>query len=105
MGKEKERGGMDVQLLTNRHGPLAGSGPLANGAEDDGPWGDFKIITQYRPLLSVAYLGAEELVVVERSLVDVLAGLPPAYWKPSAQAAQGLDVRFCRVVYQTATNR
>lgn len=42
---------------------------------------DFKMITQYRPILYVDFMGAGELVVVERPLVDVLAGLPPAYFK------------------------
>jgi len=90
-GKERERE-RDEQPLVNGHAPLVnGSAPLVNGVdthsgdpfvgEDDRPWRDFKMITQYRPLLGVAYLGARELVVIERPLVDVLAGLPPAYWK------------------------
>jgi U3 small nucleolar RNA-associated protein 4 len=40
-----------------------------------------KMITHYRPILFVDFLGAGELVVVERPLVDVLAGLPPAFFK------------------------
>ncbi|KAF7320238.1 WD-REPEATS-REGION domain-containing protein [Mycena kentingensis (nom. inval.)] len=43
---------------------------------DDG----FKMITHYRPILCVDFLGPRELVVVERPLVDVLATLPPAYF-------------------------
>lgn len=88
-GKEREG---DGQSLVNGHAPLVnGSVALVNGVdahsgdafvgEDDRPWRDYKMITQYRPLLGVAYLGAGELVVIERPLVDVLAGLPPAYWK------------------------
>lgn len=42
---------------------------------------DFKMITRYRPLLFVDFLEAGELVVVERPLIDVLANLPPAYFK------------------------
>lgn len=42
---------------------------------------DFKMITHYRPILYVDFLAAGELVVVERPLVDVLATLPPAYFK------------------------
>jgi U3 small nucleolar RNA-associated protein 4 len=41
----------------------------------------FKVITQYRPNLFVGYIGTKELVIVERPLVDVLATLPPAYFK------------------------
>lgn len=40
-----------------------------------------KLITQYRPILFVDYLGPGELIVVERPLVDVLATLPPAYFR------------------------
>jgi U3 small nucleolar RNA-associated protein 4 len=41
----------------------------------------FKVITQYRPNLFVGYIGAKELVIVERPLVDILATLPPAYFR------------------------
>lgn len=44
---------------------------------------NFKIVTTYRPLLFVEFVGGEkELVVVERPLVDVLNKLPPAFFKP-----------------------
>ncbi|KAI0757231.1 WD40 repeat-like protein [Daedaleopsis nitida] len=43
---------------------------------------NFKLITHYRPLLLVDFAAPGELVVVERPLVDVLAKLPPAYFKP-----------------------
>ncbi|KAK7463831.1 U3 small nucleolar RNA-associated protein [Stygiomarasmius scandens] len=42
---------------------------------------EFKMITHYRPLLFVDFFSPEEMVVVERPLVDVLATLPPAYFK------------------------
>ncbi|RDB28866.1 U3 small nucleolar RNA-associated protein 4 [Hypsizygus marmoreus] len=42
---------------------------------------DFKMITHYRPILHVDFLERGELLVVERPLVDVLSGLPPAYFK------------------------
>jgi U3 small nucleolar RNA-associated protein 4 len=42
---------------------------------------EFKMITHYRPLLLVDFLSQGEMVVVERPLVDVLATLPPAYFK------------------------
>jgi U3 small nucleolar RNA-associated protein 4 len=45
------------------------------------------IITRFRPTLMVDFLGAGELVVVERPLVDVLAGLPPAFFKPKYGAS------------------
>ncbi|KAF7339840.1 WD-REPEATS-REGION domain-containing protein [Mycena venus] len=41
---------------------------------------NFKMISHYRPILHVDFLGPAELVVVERPLVDVLATLPPAYF-------------------------
>ncbi|KAJ7225739.1 WD40-repeat-containing domain protein [Mycena pura] len=39
-----------------------------------------RMVTHYRPILHVDFLGPGELVVVERPLVDVLATLPPAYF-------------------------
>ncbi|TFK76861.1 WD40 repeat-like protein [Pluteus cervinus] len=42
---------------------------------------DFKMITQYRPILAMEFVGARELAIVERPLIDVLATLPPAYFK------------------------
>lgn len=48
---------------------------------------NFKMVTHYRPLLHVDFLGPGELVVVERPLVDVLATLPPAYFKPKYGAS------------------
>ncbi|OBZ79661.1 U3 small nucleolar RNA-associated protein 4 [Grifola frondosa] len=47
----------------------------------------FRMVTQYRPVLFVDYLAPGELVVVERPLVDVLAKLPPAYFKPKYGAS------------------
>ena len=43
---------------------------------------NFKLVTHYRPLLFVDFMGPAELLVVERPLVDVLAKLPPAFFKP-----------------------
>ncbi|KAI0359174.1 WD40 repeat-like protein [Trametes cingulata] len=48
---------------------------------------NFKLVTHYRPLLFVDFVAAGELVVVERPLVDVLAKLPPAYFKPKYGAS------------------
>jgi len=49
--------------------------------DEERPWRDCKMITQYRPIGACEFLSREELVVVERPLVDVLATLPPAYFK------------------------
>ncbi|KLO20437.1 WD40 repeat-like protein [Schizopora paradoxa] len=43
---------------------------------------NFKIVTRYRPILFADFLNHDELLIVERPLVDVLAGLPPAFFKP-----------------------
>ncbi|KAI1797668.1 WD40 repeat-like protein [Ganoderma leucocontextum] len=43
---------------------------------------NFKLVTHYRPLLFVDFVAPGELVVIERPLVDILAKLPPAYFKP-----------------------
>lgn len=48
---------------------------------------NFKVVTHYRPILLVDFLDPGELVVVERPLVDVLATLPPAYFKPKYGAS------------------
>ncbi|KAF9073758.1 WD40-repeat-containing domain protein [Rhodocollybia butyracea] len=52
-----------------------------DGGPDEPHYKEFKMITHYRPLLFVDYLAHGELIVVERPLVDVLATLPPAYFK------------------------
>ena len=58
------------------------------GAERDrGVAHNFKLITQYRQILLAEFLAGGELVVVERPLMDVLAGLPPPYFKPKYGAS------------------
>jgi U3 small nucleolar RNA-associated protein 4 len=39
------------------------------------------VFTQYRHLLGVHFLDWDEMVVIERPLLDVLSKLPPAYFK------------------------
>ncbi|KAG9056209.1 U3 small nucleolar RNA-associated protein [Serendipita sp. 407] len=41
----------------------------------------FQLVDRYRNLLGVQFLNAEELVIIERPLLDVLSTLPPAYFK------------------------
>ncbi|KZV77615.1 WD40 repeat-like protein [Peniophora sp. CONT] len=48
---------------------------------------NFKLFTQYRQVLIADFVSEKELVVVERPLVDVLARLPPAYFKPKYGAS------------------
>lgn len=50
-------------------------------------WWDYKMISQYRPILCCDFLSKDELVVVERPLVDILLTLPPAYFKPKYGAS------------------
>jgi U3 small nucleolar RNA-associated protein 4 len=40
------------------------------------------MVTNYRPILALDFLGPGELVLVERPLADVLSKLPPAFFKP-----------------------
>lgn len=54
------------------------SGAVSRTTEDDP---NFRLVTRYRPLLWVDYMGPGELLVVERPLVDLLSTLPPAYFK------------------------
>ena len=56
------------------------NGVVTVGGDEDGQQ-NFKLITHYRPILFADYIGQGELVVVERPLVDVLATLPPPYFK------------------------
>ncbi|KAL1740555.1 WD40-repeat-containing domain protein [Schizophyllum fasciatum] len=55
--------------------------PEGGEEEDERRERDFRMVTHYRPVLQVDFLDSGELVVVERPLVDVLALLPPAYYK------------------------
>jgi len=41
-----------------------------------------EVCTRYRNILSVAFLGPKELLVVERPITDVFQTLPPAFFRP-----------------------
>lgn len=58
------------------HAPAGEGGQLAH------PQSNFRVVTHYRPVLLVDFVGRGELVVVERPLVDVLSRMPPAFFKP-----------------------
>lgn len=76
-------------------GPVTGANAVEGAAvhNEDNPTDmyasmrDTKMITQYRPILCCDFLNKDELVVVERPLVDVLLTLPPAYFKPKYGAS------------------
>ncbi|KZS96154.1 WD40 repeat-like protein [Sistotremastrum niveocremeum HHB9708] len=55
----------------------------SEGAETQGQdaHAEESILTKYRPLLFLDFVTAQELIVVERPLVDVLRTLPPAYFR------------------------
>ncbi|KAF9036469.1 WD40 repeat-like protein [Hymenopellis radicata] len=54
---------------------------VASTASADPQGTELKMITRYRPILFAEFIAPGELLVVERPLVDVLATLPPAYFK------------------------
>jgi U3 small nucleolar RNA-associated protein 4 len=63
-------------------------GATGHGAERDrSAVHNFKLITQYRQILLADFLAPGELVVVERPLTDVLANLPPAFYRPKYGAS------------------
>lgn len=47
----------------------------------EGEAAGLKVVTHYRPIIAVDFLASAELMVVERPMVDVLASLPPAYFR------------------------
>jgi len=64
------------------------SGNFDHGEErDSNAVHNFKLVTQYRQILLAEFLAPGELVVVERPLTDVLAVLPPAYYRPKYGAS------------------
>jgi U3 small nucleolar RNA-associated protein 4 len=65
------------------------SKPTINGTQPVGGPGseNFKLITHYRPILHAEFIGTGELLIVERPAVDVLAQLPPAFWRPKYGAS------------------
>ena len=64
------------------------SGNFDHGVErDSNALHNFKLVTQYRQILLAEFLAPGELVVVERPLTDVLANLPPAYYRPKYGAS------------------
>ncbi|KAG9314637.1 WD40 repeat-like protein [Chiua virens] len=58
---------------------LASRPDLQNSAYDAR---NLRMVTHYRPILALDFVGQGELVLVERPLVDVLSKLPPAFFKP-----------------------
>ena len=70
-GKKRRRDAMNGFVTT----------PAGGGGDEERPWRDEKLIMQYRPIACCDFLAKDELVVVERPLVDILATLPPAYFK------------------------
>lgn len=62
--------------------PSAKAPASLQAAEEAVQQDNFKLVTHYRPILFVDFIGPGELVVVERPLVDVLSKLPPAFFKP-----------------------
>ncbi|KAF7794114.1 hypothetical protein EIP86_005244 [Pleurotus ostreatoroseus] len=84
-GFEKKRrwGGRALQVRPPQGVGVTGSNAVTLGEEPKiVPQQNFKLVTHYRPLLFVDFIGPGELVVVERPLVDVLAQMPPAFFKP-----------------------
>ncbi|KAI0343914.1 hypothetical protein BDW22DRAFT_1392002 [Trametopsis cervina] len=67
-------------VMTGTNAIMVGSGGHASAPAKGQE--NFKTVTTYRPILFVDFVGERELVVVERPLVDVLAKLPPAFFKP-----------------------
>ncbi|OSX67759.1 hypothetical protein POSPLADRAFT_1176689 [Postia placenta MAD-698-R-SB12] len=60
----------------------AAHAPAGEGDQLAHPQSNFRVVTHYRPVLFVDFVGRGELVVVERPLVDVLSRMPPAFFKP-----------------------
>jgi len=82
VGGKKRRREREVPPVVAAPPPTPGGGPgLGAPIEEERLWRDYKMITQYRPMLCCDFLSKDELVVVERPLVDVLLTLPPAYFK------------------------
>lgn len=83
-----EQTNVTVSRKRLRESALAQSGgDPAQKVEEENQPNNFRMVTHYRPILHVDFLGPGELVVVERPLVDVLATLPPAYFKPKYGAS------------------
>ncbi|TRM61425.1 WD40-repeat-containing domain protein [Schizophyllum amplum] len=78
--RRESRGGAKQEKAEDEKEVKEGEG-VEGEEEDERRERDFRMVTHYRPVLHVDYLESGELVVVERPLVDVLALLPPAYFK------------------------
>lgn len=63
----------------SHQGNLAPRPDLQNSAYDAR---NLRMVTHYRPILALDFVGPGEMVLVERPLVDVLSKLPPAFFKP-----------------------
>lgn len=84
-GKANHASGPLTNAVTSADDADAEGGDDANehDKEHDGETPtNFKLVSRYRPILCADFLANGELLVVERPLVDVLRGLPPAFFKP-----------------------
>lgn len=83
--RRRDKSGKKIKDVAPPHPPPAQDGGDEQHLQQS--TSNFKVITMYRPILFVDFLAPGEMVVVERPLVDVLAKLPPAYFKPKYGAS------------------
>jgi len=79
----KRRRGQDEDEEETDHEPEAVPSGLDDGEEDEGKGTEMGlgVWRKYRNMLAVDFFDSKEMVIVERPFMDVMARLPPAYFK------------------------
>jgi len=79
----KRRRGQDEDEEETDHEPEAVPSGLDDGEEDEGKGTEMglEVWRKYRNMLAVDFFDSKEMVIVERPFMDVMASLPPAYFK------------------------
>ena len=79
----KRRRGQDEDEGETDHEPEAVPSGLGDGEEDEGKGAEMglEVWRKYRNILAVDFFDSKEMVIVERPFMDVMARLPPAYFK------------------------
>jgi U3 small nucleolar RNA-associated protein 4 len=79
----KRRRGQDEGEEESDHEPEAVPSGLDDGEADEGKGTEMglEVWTKYRNMLAVDFFDSKEMVIVERPFMDVMAKLPPAYFK------------------------
>lgn len=78
----RKRRNSEARHLTQEHQGVPTLAPCPDLQNSAYEARNLRMVTHYRPILALDFVGPGEIVLVERPLVDALSKLPPAFFKP-----------------------